>query len=395
MATSHAVAQSADGATRTGRQTPSSRVEAQYPLLARYGSDLTQPARTGRFEQAAGLDADVQRAIEILSLEAKNNPVLLADEGEGAALAVARGVARRVAQGRVPSRLRGARVFSLDRDALMAATKTSDELVALFQSVLAEAARGHVILFAEDFRHFLSSYTSRDTSDGVRASIERGDLHVIGATTRAIYDEHIAKDTALAKHLQPVEMTDASADSGRGDETAGAQVPGDKLSPDLRQMTEGARATDRVGVIVQAADLNNPRLASLFSRYGVEINSRMAQLGAMHIEVPAGALEELAASGATSYLSPDRTVRSLGHVTLTTGTDAVRGGGLISGLLGVTLSAPLDGLGVGIAIIDSGIDVAHRSFEGHVKFKKDFTTENKPDKDYYGHGTHVAAAAAG
>jgi subtilisin family serine protease len=394
LATSRAGAQSADGATRTNQQTSSSRDESQYPLLARYASDLTRSARLGKLERAAGHDADVQKAIEILSLDAKNNPVLLADEGEGAAAAVARGVAQRVAANRVPSRLRGARVFSLDRDALVAGTKTNDEFVARLQSVLSETAtaRGRVVLFAEGFHHLLGSYTSREASDAVRASIERGDLQVIGATTRAIYDEHIGKNDALAKLLQPVELTDGAARPDRDDETAGVIMSGDnKLSPDLRQLTEGARSTDRVGVILQTADLNDPKLASLFSRYGVEINSRMAQLGTMRVEVPAGALKELAASGATRYLSPDRDVRSLGHVTLTTGTDAVRSGGLLSGLFGTTL----DGSGVGIAVIDSGIDVAHRAFEGRIKFRKDFTVENKSDKDYYGHGTHVAAAAAG
>src|SRR6185295_2384852 len=54
----------------------------------------------------------------------------------------------------------------------------------------------------------------------------------------------------------------------------------------------------------------------------------------------------------------------------------------------------LDGHGVGIAILDSGIYTAHHSFNGRVVASIDFTGEGRTD-DPYGHGTHVASMAAG
>src|ERR1700752_4671718 len=62
----------------------------------------------------------------------------------------------------------------------------------------------------------------------------------------------------------------------------------------------------------------------------------------------------------------------------------------------------MDGTGIGIAVLDSGIDTGHMAFfntallpASRVKFTKDFTTENNSANDPYGHGTHVAGAAAG
>jgi serine protease AprX len=378
---------------RVGAQTERKSTE-QFPALSRYASDLTRSARLGNLEAAAGREADTQKAVEILSRGAKNNPLLLAKSGADASV-VARGIAIRSASAQAPASLRGVRVFALNRDALMAGTKTTDEFVARLKSVLDEAAasRGRVILFVADFHQFTGAYTSREASDAVRAALERGDLRVIGATSPDIYGEQIAKDAPLAKLLQPVELSagDDKTDSKNGDETA--SVAGDKLSPDLRELTGGAAKGARVGVILQADDLKNPELASLFRRYGVEVKSRMDQIGAMRVELPAAALEKLAKSGATNYLSPDRAMLTLGHVTATTGTDAVRNSGIINGLTGMSV----DGTGIGIAVLDSGIDASHAAFAGgRIKFKKDFTSEATPgDKDPYGHGTHVAASAAG
>jgi subtilisin family serine protease len=103
-------------------------------------------------------------------------------------------------------------------------------------------------------------------------------------------------------------------------------------------------------------------------------------------------VDVLAADPSVSYISLDAQVHSFGHVTDTTGTQQSRAQ---KNWLG--LNYTLDGSGVNIAILDSGIDTAHKSFSaqsGKIVLSRDFTGENRTD-DPYGHGTHVAAVAAG
>ena len=54
---------------------------------------------------------------------------------------------------------------------------------------------------------------------------------------------------------------------------------------------------------------------------------------------------------------------------------------------------PLSGAGIGVALIDSGIDPRHASLASRVVFTKDFTGGD--GSDAYGHGTHVGALIAG
>ena len=157
-------------------------------------------------------------------------------------------------------------------------------------------------------------------------------------------------------------------------------------------------STETAEVILQLKGKPSGRLNALLSRAGVHVRSKHDSLGTMALDLPLDTVEELASLEEVNFVSPDVNIVSTGHVTTTTGTDAVRNAGLISGLTGQTL----DGAGVGIAIIDSGMDVTHKAFAAkldlsgsRVKFKKDFTPEGKADKDFYGHGTHVAASAAG
>ena len=106
----------------------------------------------------------------------------------------------------------------------------------------------------------------------------------------------------------------------------------------------------------------------------------------------ADAALRLASRKEISHISLDREVRVLGHVSQTTGADAVRG-------QQGPPSNRLDGTGIGIAVLDSGVDTQHRSFldrTGNLRVvvSQDFTGEDRTD-DPYGHGTHVAAIAAG
>ncbi len=105
------------------------------------------------------------------------------------------------------------------------------------------------------------------------------------------------------------------------------------------------------------------------------------------IELPVARVRELAAETDVAYVSPDRPVEAFGHLEATTGAEQVR---WLNGLL-----SPITGKGVGIAVIDSGVDNTHKllqttSLHPGVGTSTDFVSTNAT-VDRYGHGTYVAS----
>ncbi len=376
--------------------------EATYPTLSRYATDLTRQAREGRLKPVTGREAEISRTVEILSRDAHKNPVLMSEPGPGVA-EIAQGLAQRIASGGVPESLRGKRLFSLSLDALAAHAKNSSEFTDRLQAVLTEVenSKGQVILFVDQLHQFIGTFAAPLATDIVKAELEHGQLRIVGATTPGAYAEYIAGDKEVSRLFQQVRV-----DEGRSDAEAGKQAradekrssdgfEGDKISPDLREMLKTTSSRrDRVSLILQAEDLKNAKLSALLKSNGVRVGARFPQLGAIKIEATLGFLEKLAASGSTRYISLDRKVQALGHLTATSGADLARSITATS-----TPAYTLDGTGLGIAILDSGLDQGHVAFLGRngqsrIVVNQDFTGENRVD-DPYGHGTHVASIAAG
>jgi subtilisin family serine protease len=137
-----------------------------------------------------------------------------------------------------------------------------------------------------------------------------------------------------------------------------------KISPDLRQLILSGNGDARVKVIVQTKSASPSLLGGLLDNVGGLLVGVLSNLNIRIVDVEANNVEVLAADPDVTYISLDNLVRSSGHVTNTTGTQQVRAQ---KSLLG--LNSTLDGSGVTIAVLDSGIDSKHKSFATTGKIK--------------------------
>jgi serine protease AprX len=161
-----------------------------------------------------------------------------------------------------------------------------------------------------------------------------------------------------------------------------ADRPGDdKLDPHLRQRASAPAGTSRV--IVRTVD-GRPATSLIRAVHGLA-GLYLPALGGQIASIPDSALRTLARFDKVAGVSLDRPVH--GTLERTAATIGAR-------WVGEHLA--LDGSGIGIATIDSGVTAQHDDLPpGRIVHFADFVGFRDVPYDDYGHGTHVAGILAG
>lgn len=187
--------------------------KSKTPTLDQYSRNLTEYAREGKLDPVIGREAEIQRVIQILSRRTKNNPCIIGEPGVGKT-AIAEGLAQRIVEERVPDVIRGKRVVTLDMSGMVAGSKYRGEFEERIKRVVDEVIKsGNVLLFIDEMHTIIGAggaEGSLDASNILKPSLARGELQVIGATTREEYRKRIEKDAALERRFQPVVIEEPS-----------------------------------------------------------------------------------------------------------------------------------------------------------------------------------------
>ncbi|MBQ8110020.1 MAG: ATP-dependent chaperone ClpB [Clostridia bacterium] len=193
---------------RGNSRVTSENPEDTYDALLKYGTDLTEQARSQKLDPVIGRDNEIRNVIRILSRKTKNNPVLIGEPGVGKT-AIAEGLAQRIVRGDVPSTLKDRQLIALDMGALIAGAKYRGEFEERLKSVLEEVRKseGRIILFIDELHNIVGAGKTEGSMDAgnlLKPMLARGELHCVGATTLDEYRKYVEKDPALERRFQPV-----------------------------------------------------------------------------------------------------------------------------------------------------------------------------------------------
>lgn len=183
------------------------------PTLDQYSRDLTEYAKEGKLDPVIGREKEIQRVVQILSRRTKNNPCLVGEPGVGKT-AIAEGLALKIVEGNIPDTIKEKRVVTLDLSGMVAGSKYRGEFEERIKKVISEViSDGNVLLFIDEIHTIIGAGGAEgaiDASNILKPSLARGELQILGATTREEYRKYIEKDAALERRFQPVVVDEPS-----------------------------------------------------------------------------------------------------------------------------------------------------------------------------------------
>ena len=170
-----------------------------------------------------GREQELQRTIQVLCRMDKNNPLHVGEPGVGKT-ALVWGLVRMIAEGKVPERLIGSKVYMLDMGTLLAGTQYRGDFenrikmimdgVAADQDDPAEPVAN--IVYIDEIHTLVgagaTSDSAMDASNMLKPYLEAGNIRFIGSTTYEEYNRYFSKSKGMIRRFQQIDIPEPTVD---------------------------------------------------------------------------------------------------------------------------------------------------------------------------------------
>ena len=211
----NAPSRNADG---EARQKEISSKEEAVDFLAKYTINLNDVAAEGRIDPVIGREEEIDNIVQIVARRRTNNVVLVGEPGVGKT-AIAEGLAKMIVEGKVPSIISDAVVYSLEVGNLIAGTKFRGDFEERMKHVLkALTFIENPILFIDEIHMIMgagagSTQGGMDVANLLKPALAKGQLKCIGSTTDEEYRKHFEKDRALVRRFYKLDVLEPSVEN--------------------------------------------------------------------------------------------------------------------------------------------------------------------------------------
>jgi ATP-dependent Clp protease ATP-binding subunit ClpA len=195
-------------------QTGMTEAGSEENILELYATNLNERARLGKTDPLIGRSEELTRVIQTLCRRRKNNPLLVGEAGVGKT-AIAEGLAKKIVDKEVPENLAFCTVYSLDLGVLLAGTKYRGDFEKRFKAVLKAMRRQTgAIIFIDEIHNLVGAGSATggtmDASNLIKPFLSSGELRCMGATTYDEFRNYFAKDSALLRRFQKIDVGEPS-----------------------------------------------------------------------------------------------------------------------------------------------------------------------------------------
>ena len=188
--------------------------EDKNSFLKKYVVDLIEKVNQEDNDPLIGREDILDRTIQILCRRIKNNPIHIGEPGVGKT-AIAFGLAKLISEDKVPDKLKGSKMLSLDIGSILAGTKYRGDFEERLKKVLDEISKfDKSIVYIDEIHNIVGAGSlnggALDASNLLKPYLTDGKIRFIGATTFEEHKKFFEKDKALSRRFQAIDVKEPS-----------------------------------------------------------------------------------------------------------------------------------------------------------------------------------------
>ncbi len=161
-----------------------------------------------------GRESELDRTVQVLCRKDKNNPLHIGEPGVGKT-ALVYGLARLIEEGKVPERLKGAKIYSIELGSLLAGTQFRGDFEKRLKTIMEGVSKEkNAILYIDEIHNLVGAGStgegSMDASNMLKPYLESGEIRFIGSTTYDEYKRYFAKSKGLVRRFSRIDILEPS-----------------------------------------------------------------------------------------------------------------------------------------------------------------------------------------
>ena len=187
--------------------------DSKKKFLDHFTKDLIQACQKGEVDPILYRDNEINQTFEILLRRVKNNALHVGDAGVGKT-AILMGIAEAIFTGKCPDFFKDFSVYSLDIGALIAGTRYRGDFEERFKKLIEELSQKEKVILVIDEIHTIvgagNGQEGLDIANLLKPILSEGKIRIVGSTTFEDYKKTIAKNNALARRFQKIDIEEPS-----------------------------------------------------------------------------------------------------------------------------------------------------------------------------------------